>query len=43
MKEALTDSNIKLVDITCFTCKEGGAIIGYSRKQNKVVTLLEHD
>lgn len=43
MQEALRDTTIQLFDITCFTCKEGGAIIGYSRKQNKVVTLLEHD
>ncbi|REG99673.1 hypothetical protein C8P67_104303 [Flavobacterium aquicola] len=43
LNEALSDSIIKLMDITCFDCDEGGTVIGYSRKQNKVVTLLEHD
>lgn len=43
LAEVNVDPSIKLVDISCFDCDEGGAIIGYSRKQNKVVTLLEHD
>jgi hypothetical protein len=43
LNEVLTDSTIKLIDITCFDCDEGGTIIGYSLKQNKVVTLVEHD
>jgi len=41
--EILEDRTIKLIDITCFDCSEGGVIIGYSRKQNKVITLIEHD
>jgi hypothetical protein len=41
--EVLADSTIQLVDIACFDCDEGAAIIGYSRKQNKVVTLVDHD
>lgn len=43
LQEVLADTNINLFDITCLNCDEGGAIIGYSRKQNKVVTLVEHD
>jgi hypothetical protein len=43
LKEALTDTTIRLIDITCFDCDEGGETIGYSRKQNKVVSLIEHD
>ncbi|SDY82111.1 hypothetical protein SAMN05444397_102339 [Flavobacterium aquidurense] len=43
LNEVLADETIKLISITCFGCDEGGAIIGYSKKQNKVVTLLEHD
>jgi hypothetical protein len=42
-QEILADNTIKLFDITCFDCDEGGEIIGYSRKQNKVVRLFEHD
>jgi hypothetical protein len=42
-QEFSADTTIHLIDITCFDCDEGGAIIGYSRKQNKVVTLVEHD
>lgn len=41
--EISKDTTIRLLDITCFDCDEGGTIIGYSRKRNKVVTLLEHD
>ena len=41
--EISEDTTIKLFDITCFDSDEGGRIIGYSRKQNKVLTLLEHD
>ena len=41
--EVLADSTINLIDVTCFDCDEGGSTIGYSRKQNKVVTLFEHD
>jgi hypothetical protein len=41
--EILKDSSIKLLDVICFDCDEGGAVIGYSRIQNKVVTLIEHD
>jgi hypothetical protein len=43
LQEVLVDTTINLFDITCLDCDEGGAIIGYSRKQNKVVTLVEHD
>ncbi len=42
-KEISEDSTIRLLDITCFDCDEGGAVIGYSRRQNKVVTLFDHD
>lgn len=42
-QEVTADTTIHLFDISCFDCDEGGAIIGYSRKQNKVVTLVEHD
>ena len=41
--EYLSDTTIKLIDITCFDCDEGASVIGYSKKQKKVVTLLEHD
>ena len=43
LREVTLDTTINLIDITCFDCDEGGAIIGYSQKQNKVVTLVEHD
>lgn len=43
LNEVLTDPAIKLINIPCFDCDEGGGIIGYSPKQNKVITLLEHD
>jgi len=43
LNEIIADPTIKLIDITCFDCDEGGSIIGYSRKQEKVITLLEHD
>lgn len=42
-KEIFADTTIQLIDVSCFDCSEGGAIIGYSKKQNKLVTLLEHD
>jgi hypothetical protein len=43
LNEYLADTTIKLIDIICFDCDEGGSIIGYSKTQNKVVTLFEHD
>lgn len=43
LNEVLADSTVQLFDITCFDCDEGASIIGFSQKQNKVVTLLEHD
>ena len=43
LNEYLEDTTIQLFDITCFDCDEGGYIIGYSKKQNKVVTLVDHD
>ncbi|MFL5766007.1 MAG: hypothetical protein ACJ77K_18830 [Bacteroidia bacterium] len=41
--EALADTTIRLFDITCFDCDEGGSIIGFSKKQNKAITFIEHD
>lgn len=43
LNEVIADSTIQLFDIACFDCDEGASVIGYSKKQNKVVTLLEHD
>ncbi|OYU96489.1 MAG: hypothetical protein CFE21_08865 [Bacteroidetes bacterium B1(2017)] len=43
LQEILSDTSLQLIDIACYNCSEGGATIGYSKKQNKVVTLLEHD
>lgn len=43
LNEVLNDSTVYLLDIACFDCEEGGAMIGYSKKKNKVITLLEHD
>lgn len=43
LQEVTADTTIHLFDITCFGCDEGAEIIGYSKKQNKVVTLVEHD
>lgn len=43
LNEFLTDSTIKLISVPCFDCDEGSEIIGYSKIQNKVVTLLEYD
>lgn len=43
LNEILTNPAIKLINIPCFDCDEGGEIIGYSLEQNKVISLLEHD
>ncbi len=43
LEEVLQNLAIKLIDVPCFDCKEGGYTIGYSRKKNKVATLIEHD
>ena len=43
LNEYLADTTIQLIDITCFDCDEGAAVIGFSKKENKVVTLFEHD
>lgn len=43
LNEYLADTTIQLIDITCFDCDESAAVIGYSKKQSKVVTLFEHD
>lgn len=43
LNEIMADSTIRLVDITCFDCDEGGSIIGYSKKKKKVLTILNHD
>jgi hypothetical protein len=42
-EEVLQNPAIKLIDVPCFDCYEGGYTIGYSRKRNKVATLIEHD
>jgi hypothetical protein len=43
LTEVRADTTIKLLDLACFNCEEGGYLIGYSKKQGKVVTLLSHD
>ena len=43
LNEIKADSTIILVNITCFDCDEGGSIIGYSKKKEKVLTILNHD
>ena len=43
LNEIMVDSTIRLVNITCFDCDEGGSIIGYSKKKEKVLTILNHD
>jgi len=43
LSEYLADTTIQLIDIICFDCDEGAAVIGFSNKQNKVITLFEHD
>ena len=42
-EEVLQNPAISLLDVPCFDCDEGGSVIGYSKKQQKVVTLLAHD
>lgn len=43
LKEYLADTTIQLIDIICFDCDEGASVIGFSKIQNKVVTLFDHD
>jgi hypothetical protein len=43
LNEVMSDPTIILADITCFDCDEGGIVIFYSKKRNKVITLLAHD
>jgi hypothetical protein len=43
LKEVLADKTIKVMDITCFDCDEGGIFICYSKKQKKIVKFLWHD
>jgi hypothetical protein len=43
LNEVFTDSTVNIIDLVCFDCDEGGKMIGYSKKNNKVKTLLEHD
>lgn len=43
LEEVLQNLDIKLIDVPCFDCYEGGYTIGYSRKRDKVATLIEHD
>jgi hypothetical protein len=42
-EEVLQNPAITLLDVPCFDCDEGGSVIGYSKKQQKVITLLGHD
>jgi hypothetical protein len=43
LNEIKADPTIRLVNITCFNCDKGGSIIGYSKKKEKVLTILNHD
>jgi len=43
LNEIKSDPTIRLVNITCFDCDEGGSIVGYSKKKQKVLTILSHD
>ncbi|MGB4400102.1 MAG: hypothetical protein WBJ10_12095 [Daejeonella sp.] len=43
LQEVAADTTVHLIDIICFDCDEGGAMIGFSKQRNKVVTLVEHD
>lgn len=43
LKEIKADPTIRLVNITCFDCDEGGSVIGYSKKKEKVLTIYNHD
>jgi len=43
LNEIKEDPTIRLVNITCFDCDEGGSIIGYSKKKERVLTILNHD
>jgi hypothetical protein len=42
LNEVLSDSTIHLID-TCLGCDEGGEIIGFSKRRNKVISLVGHD
>lgn len=43
LNEIKVDPTIRLVNITCFDCDEGGSVMGYSKKKKKVLTILNHD
>lgn len=43
LNEVQADTTITIINITCFDCDEGGSIVFYSPKKEKLVTLLDHD
>ncbi|MCE2740823.1 MAG: hypothetical protein LW669_04980 [Sphingobacteriales bacterium] len=43
LNEYYKDTTIQLIDIPCFDCDEGASIIGFSKNQNKLVELFDHD
>jgi len=43
LNEILSDSTIRVIDISCFDCDEGAEMIFYSKKKNQLVQLLSHD
>lgn len=43
LNEVYTDSTVNVIDLICFDCDEGGKMIGYSKMNKTVKTLLEHD
>lgn len=43
LNEVYTDSTVNVIDLICFDCDEGGKMIGYSKTNKTVKTLLEHD
>ena len=43
LSEIKNDTSIRMFDIPCFDCDEGGSVIFYSHKDNKVDTIIDHD
>jgi hypothetical protein len=43
LNEYYKDTTIQLIDIPCFDCDEGASVIGFSKNQNKIVYLFDHD
>lgn len=43
LNEIQADTTIRIINITCFGCDEGGSVVFYSPKKEKTVTLLDHD